>query len=35
MKGPKDKDSEPYKWEDCRHTQEKPEIEKMGKLKKN
>ena len=33
MTYPKDKDSDPYKQEDFRHIQEKPKIDKMGKLR--
>ena len=29
-----DEDSDPYKGEDYRHIQEKPKIDKMGKLKR-
>ena len=34
MTGPKDEDSDPYKWEDYGHKQEKPKVDKMGKLKR-
>ena len=34
IRGPMDKDSNPYKSEDYRHIQKKPKIDKMGNLKR-